>query len=141
MADDDQRFRHALRGLIQATPGFTLLGEAASGEDAFVPVALLRPELVLLDVRMPVNGGVEVARTLLGRYPELTVVLMSADELPPPSGIAPPGPRVIFVRKEDLRPDLLLDLWRGRRTRSGPNWVAVRLGESQAQQDHSNTRP
>ncbi len=141
MADDDHRFRRVLRELIEATPGFTLLGEAASGEHTPGPVALLRPDLVLLDVRMPGIGGVEVARTLVGRHPGLTVALMSADGLPPPSGIATEGRRVIFVRKEDLCPDVLLDLWRGRRTRSGPNWVAVRLGESQAGADQSKTRP
>jgi len=128
VADDDGHFRRALHGLIEATPGFRLLGEAGCGEDALGPVALLRPDLVLMDVRMPGIGGVEAARTLLSRSPELAVVLMSAQALPPPSGIATEGPRVLFVRKETLCRDLLLDLWRGRRTRSGPNWVVVRLG-------------
>ncbi len=125
VVDDDARFRAVLRALIDHTSGFTLLGEAACGEDTFGPVALLRPDLVLIDVRMPGIGGIETARILLGRYPGVAIVLMSAEELPRPSEIAAPRPRAVFLRKQDLCPPVLVDLWRGRRTRSGPNGLAV----------------
>ena len=128
VADDDTRFRRVLRTLIERTPRLTLVGEASRGEDTVDPVALLGPDLVLMDVRMPGIGGIEAARMLLGRHPDLAVVLMSAHDVPPPSGIGATGPGAGFVRKEDLCADVLLDLWRGRHTRSGPNWVVVPLG-------------
>lgn len=128
VADDDARFRAVLRTLLERTPRLTLVGEAACGEDTLTPVSVLRPDLVLMDLRMPGIGGVEVARTLLGRHPDLAVVLMSAQDPPPASGIATAGPRMMFVRKEDLCADVLLDLWRGRQTRSGPTAAAMQLG-------------
>jgi DNA-binding NarL/FixJ family response regulator len=122
VADDDARFRGLLRTLIGRTPRLSLVGEAACGEDTLSPVARLLPDLVLMDVRMPGIGGIEAARTLLRRHPGLAVVLMSAQE---PAPIATPGRKVTFVRKDHLCADVLVDLWRGRQTRSGPNCAAV----------------
>ena len=51
VVDDEQPFRAALRDLVAAMPGFTVVGEAASGEEAILEVEALRPELVLMDVR------------------------------------------------------------------------------------------
>lgn len=127
IADDDPGFREVVRLLIDGMPDLTLVGEAACAEDAIDAVAMLQPDLVLMDVRMPSMGGIEAARTLLGRQADLAVVLMSAHELPAPSGVSNSGPRVMFVLKEHLCRRALLDLWYGRKTRSGPNWVAVRL--------------
>ena len=50
--------------MIEATPGFEAVGEAASGEEALDAVDRLDPQLVLLDVRMPGIDGIEVARRL-----------------------------------------------------------------------------
>ena len=125
LADDDSRFRGVLRGVIELTPGFTLVAEVPCGEDAFVPVALLRPDLVLMDMRMPGIGGLATARMLVDRYPDLAVVIMSAQEIPGPSEIAFPGPRIAFARKEDLCPGFFRDLWRGRPTGSGPKWEGL----------------
>jgi two-component system invasion response regulator UvrY len=129
-ADDDSGFRGLLRILIEATPGFALIGEATSGQDAIAAVAAARPDLVLMDVRMPGIDGIETARMLMRRHPDVIIVLMSASEVPPASGIAPPGPSAIFVRKEHLCRQVLLDLWHGRRTCYGRNWVLVRLGDA-----------
>ncbi len=128
-ADDHPGCRSVLREVISASPGFTQVGEAACGHDAIAAVATLRPDLVLMDVRMPGMGGIEAARALRARHQDLAVVLMSADDMPRPSGYATAGERVIFVRKQDLCPHLLADIWHGRRTRCGPNWVVVRLGD------------
>ena len=59
-----------------------------------------KPELVLVDVRMPGLGGVETARALSARDPELVVVLVSLDDPP-----ADPGAETIpFARKQDFGP-------------------------------------
>jgi CheY-like chemotaxis protein len=123
-ADDDPGFRGVLRTLIEATPGFALVGEAACGWDTVAAVAAVRPDLLLMDVRMPRMGGIEAARTLMGRDPELVIVLMSAAEMPPPSGLDTSGPRVIFVRKEHLCRSVLLDLWN--RERASTFAIALR---------------
>ena len=125
LTDDDARFRRVLRAVIECTPGFRLVGEAARGEDALGPVALLRPDLVLMDMRMPGIGGVATARMLVDRYPDVSVVIMSAQQIPRPSEISFPGPRIAFAQKEDLCPDFFRDLWRGRPTESGPKWEVL----------------
>jgi DNA-binding NarL/FixJ family response regulator len=111
VVDDQAPFRGALRQLIEASPGFCLAGEASSGEDALSAVESLAPALVLMDIRMPGMGGVEAARTLGRRHPEVMVVLISVhgrEELPPEL-VA--GRRARFVHKQDLRPRLLRELW------------------------------
>lgn len=119
-ADDDARFRSVLRQLIELSPDFRLLGEAASGEDALAWVVLLRPDLVLLDVRMPGIGGIEVARKLRVSQPDLAVALMSAERPAPPSATDTQDPKIVFVAKELLSPELLLDLWRRSQSKTIP---------------------
>jgi DNA-binding NarL/FixJ family response regulator len=79
--DDQEVFRRCARDVIEATPGFQVLGEAASGEEALELVAELSPDLVLVDVRMPGMDGFETARCLRATHPSTTVVLVSSDEV------------------------------------------------------------
>jgi DNA-binding NarL/FixJ family response regulator len=58
--DDQAIFRAAAREVIDVTPGFETAGEAASGEEAIALVGRLDPQLVLVDVRMPGMGGLEL---------------------------------------------------------------------------------
>jgi two-component system, NarL family, invasion response regulator UvrY len=62
--DDQDVFRSVLRDVIEVTPGFRLIGEADSGEAALEAVQEVRPQLVLVDVRMPGIGGIEAARRI-----------------------------------------------------------------------------
>ncbi len=78
--DDQVVFRRAAQDVIAATPGFEPVGDAESGEDALGEVERLRPELVLLDVRMPGIGGVEAARRIAAAHPETVVVLISIED-------------------------------------------------------------
>ena len=68
--DDQAVFRGIAREVIDATPGFESVGEAASGEEALAAVDRLDPQLVLLDVRMPGLDGIEVARRLRATHPD-----------------------------------------------------------------------
>ena len=108
--DDQELFRGLARDVIEATPGFEAIGEAASGEEGLEAVERLSPELVLLDVRMPGMDGLEVARRLTAQHPETVVVLISIEE-----GIDVPSAAqldtVPLVRKQDFGPRLLRRLW------------------------------
>jgi DNA-binding NarL/FixJ family response regulator len=64
IADDHIIFREGLRKLLEAKPGFQVLGEAADGEQALNLARQLQPEILLLDVRMPKLSGLEVLREL-----------------------------------------------------------------------------
>ena len=80
--DDQAVFRSVSREVIEATAGFEPAGEAASGEEALRLVEDTKPQLVLVDVRMPGMDGVETARRLHASHPDLVVVLISLDDPP-----------------------------------------------------------
>jgi DNA-binding NarL/FixJ family response regulator len=81
VVDDSLPFREAARELIQSTAGFEWIGEAASGEDGVTQAALLAPDLVLMDVRMPGIGGLEAAGRIGTQVGSSIVVLITGDEL------------------------------------------------------------
>lgn len=64
LVDDQSLFREALRTLLSLQPDFDIVGEAPDGEQAVALTAKHRPDVVLMDLRMPVMGGVEATRRL-----------------------------------------------------------------------------
>jgi two-component system, NarL family, response regulator DegU len=76
IADDHTMLREALRRAMEAA-GIVVVGEAGDGEDAIRLVAELRPDVVLMDISMPVLDGVEATRQIHRDHPETKVVVLT----------------------------------------------------------------
>jgi chemotaxis response regulator CheB len=109
IVDDHPGFLAALRDVIAAAPGFAVIGEASSGEEAVRAFENLAPEFVLMDVAMPGIGGIAAARVIRRRQPTVAVVLISIDDLV--NGDDAEGESIPAVRKQDLLPGQLRRLW------------------------------
>lgn len=109
--DDQQVFRRAMASLIEATPGFEQVGEAASGPEALTLAARLHPDLVLLDVRMPEMDGIETARRLAEADAHVAVVLISLDDVAEVEIEPASAGMVGYVRKQELSTRKLHEVW------------------------------
>ena len=79
IVDDEEDVRFLLRRIIEhANHGLTVAGEAANGEEALEHVAASRPEVIVLDNRMPGVSGLEVAAQILRDHPDQSIILFSA---------------------------------------------------------------
>jgi DNA-binding NarL/FixJ family response regulator len=76
IVDDQAAFRAVARELLVAD-GFVVVGEAADAASALTVISELRPQIVLLDVRLPGGSGIEAARLLTARADPPVVVLVS----------------------------------------------------------------
>jgi two-component system invasion response regulator UvrY len=110
VVDDQEFFRDVMRDVVLATPGMTLVGDAASGEAAVDAVEELSPQMVIMDKRMPGVGGIEAARLIRAHRPEIVVVLVSVEE-PDPEVLEESG-AAAFLHKRELSPRALAHLWR-----------------------------
>lgn len=108
--DDQEIFRRAARSLIAATPGFEQVGEASSGVEALELALELRPDLVLIDVRMPDMDGIETARRLAEGDHSAIVVLTSIEDVPELPSLTSEGCDA-YLRKQDLTPQALREIW------------------------------
>lgn len=79
LADDHPLFRDGLASLLGAW-GHDIVGEAADGFEAVAAVDRVRPDLVLMDVRMPGMSGIEAIRRLALEHPEIAVVMLTVSE-------------------------------------------------------------
>ncbi len=77
LAEGHSLIRQGLRSLLEAGPGFSLVGEAATGWDAVAMTERLRPNLLVLDLALPGLGGLEVTRQVVARAPDTKVLVMS----------------------------------------------------------------
>jgi two-component system invasion response regulator UvrY len=116
--DDNARFLALLSSVLDATGLLEAAGEADSGEQAVEAASELRPDMVLMDVRMPGLGGIEAARRIKAAQPTTLVVLISTarpDELPLETE---EGFVDAVVWKSQLEPKLLDEIWLRCRTRA-----------------------
>jgi DNA-binding NarL/FixJ family response regulator len=80
LADDHPVVREGLRGMIDAEPDLTVVGEAGSGAEAIAMAESLCPDVVLMDLRMPDVDGVTATERILATQPEIRIVVVTTYE-------------------------------------------------------------
>jgi DNA-binding NarL/FixJ family response regulator len=79
IVDDHAVVRRGLRELISTISECETIGEAANGEEAIRVVNELRPDIVLMDISMPVMDGVEATRSIMAAHPDTRVIMLTSD--------------------------------------------------------------
>lgn len=77
LADDHPIVRDGLRFLLNAQPDMEVVGEAADGQETLQAIRDVRPDIVILDIAMPVLNGIAVAEQIQELYPEVQVIILS----------------------------------------------------------------
>lgn len=92
VVDDHDLVRTGIARMLGDVSGIKVVGEAATGEDALRVCRDLKPDVVLMDVKMPGIGGLETTRKLLRQFPDSRVIAVTAcDEEPYPSRLLQAG--------------------------------------------------
>ncbi len=77
LADDHPVVREGLRGMLAAEPGIEVVGEAASGDEAVAVTRALRPDVILMDLRMPHGDGVSAIARIRADLPEARIMVLT----------------------------------------------------------------
>lgn len=81
IVDDSEYMRSGIRAMITKwRPAWRVCGEAANGEEAVQAVAVLKPDLVILDVSMPIMGGIEAATRIAALPSDARILLLTGYE-------------------------------------------------------------
>ncbi|WP_216915482.1 response regulator transcription factor [Nocardia noduli] len=78
LVDDHHIVRRGVADLIEAEPDLEVIGEAGSVSHALARIPALRPEVVVLDVRLPDGNGIELCRELLDQHPDLRCLILTS---------------------------------------------------------------
>jgi RNA polymerase sigma factor (sigma-70 family) len=77
IADDHGIVRQGLRALLEKSPEISVVGEASDGREAVRLAAELRPNIVVMDIAMPLLNGVDATSQILGRDPDVKIIILS----------------------------------------------------------------
>jgi len=78
LVDDHEVVRLGLATLLEDTSGVKVVGEAGSGREALMACERLAPDLVILDIRLPDQAGVDVCRHIVTRWPDIKVIILTS---------------------------------------------------------------
>lgn len=80
LCDDNDNFRQLLTQYVKSLPGVEIVGEAVDGVDVIEKTESLNPDLVLMDLSMPNQSGLDATKTIKERWPEKSVIILTLYE-------------------------------------------------------------
>jgi DNA-binding NarL/FixJ family response regulator len=80
IVDDHLLFREGVRNILKDQPDFEVVGEASDGVEGIIKASNLLPDLILMDVTMPVCGGLEATQKIKEALPEVTIVMLTVSD-------------------------------------------------------------
>jgi two-component system, NarL family, response regulator DevR len=78
LVDDHEVVRLGLKSLLERHPQFDVVGEAGSAREAVEQVAALKPEVVLMDIRLPGTSGIEACEEIVSKFPGTRVIMLTS---------------------------------------------------------------
>ncbi|HUI88602.1 MAG TPA: response regulator transcription factor [Anaerolineales bacterium] len=78
LVDDHEVVRIGLKSLLDRHPQFTVVGEAGSAREALEQVANLKPEVVIMDIRLPGTSGIEACEEIVTKFPGTKVIMLTS---------------------------------------------------------------
>ncbi|WP_433756807.1 response regulator [Nocardia sp. CA-135398] len=78
LVDDHQIVRRGVKDLIESEPDLEVVGEAGTVSQALARIPTIRPQVVVLDVRLPDGNGIELCRELLDQHPDLRCLILTS---------------------------------------------------------------
>ena len=106
IADDQWDFRNVLHNFLDGLPNVSVIGEAMNGNDAVKKVEELLPDVVLMDISMPLINGIEATRIIKQRWPATKILVVSNFDDPNYRNQALEAHADGFIAKSDLMPSL-----------------------------------
>ncbi|WP_156759024.1 response regulator [Microbacterium karelineae] len=138
LVDDQELFRAGVRMLISSQPDMEVVGEAGDGLQAVAMVAQTKPDLVLMDIRMPVLDGLEATAAILQRDDPPRIVMLTTFDLDEAAARAIRNGASGFLLK-DAHPEFLLAAVRG--VHAGSSVIAAGATRELFEQFTDETRP
>ncbi|MFN3308157.1 MAG: response regulator [Anaerolineales bacterium] len=80
LADDHDLFREGLASLINSQPDLEVVGQALDGLEAYALVSQLRPDLIVMDIKMPLCDGLEATRLIRAEWPEARILILTVHD-------------------------------------------------------------
>jgi DNA-binding NarL/FixJ family response regulator len=111
ICDDQETFRSAACEVVNAAPGFEVVGQVGTGEESVLEAGRLHPDLVLMDVQLPGIDGLEASRRIRAADPKVAVLLLSTYEPEEFSARIAGSGAIAFISKASFGPDVLMEAW------------------------------